>query len=639
MRSRLVGTPRHVPNRMGSKKFADVRSAGVEQADRPCADHTERATAQVVESRPLWSEADLRTWGHLVVPLVAKQARRPEKDSWLPGATGAIAALLCAWPLRNKEQFLKAARLWVPGSPLDWRTLGPVGLAYGQVDDDQAVVHKAVIPDARNFWLLRLDDGRYLPFSRFSAQPSAEVPQASVQDEPKLGVGPTEVRATVRFEEPIDSGKPVEVQSDLDRWISVSEQGNRRLNQGHHSFMNAESADAFFAHHSVNRSGSFVGVPWVSEPVVLDLESVPLLDHLSVSDEDGWELDGETFLVVRPEERLDVPLLQAIDGWAIVLADKSPFPSVWDQEWEDISKEFDNDEEPIVIDSDDFVAVHVGATGESECIQAIECPHDVPETNGLVVDLARGKEAPPCTEVSADACWLHGETEEAPAVPMLEAQESNFYATFRRWLRGWRGELVEMRVEILRKVPLRHGQCVYFRKRGENIGPGPEAAGGAIPLDRVKHIIAEDAVFDITDRREMELLDGRRYQVGFLSLVKSDRWTNGVSHALKSIVLERLRLRSHVFSRVALFPSEDLELTLDVLSDLPTAAAQVRAAYNLLIPLVDDVNQGIIRDIRSEHLPLANLKDFEPVKIVRQVQKGRRYVENMAGRKAAFSLK
>ncbi len=162
-----------------------------------------------------------------------------------------------------------------------------------------------------------------------------------------------------------------------------------------------------------------------------------------------------------------------------------------------------------------------------------------------------------------------------------------------------------------------------------------------MPIHEIDTLVCEGAVFTLEDRLDIQLADGREYEVARLVLA--------VAHSPGPFPLIPCLARNmasavgmggaYPFVRITLTPREDTPIKLRMLSELPTDTARVRAAYNLVAAAVPDSLVGILKDVRSEQLPLEDLTAYEPAAIARQLCALQRSVENLSGRKTQFSLK
>ncbi len=631
--------------------------------------------ASDLEGLPLWTTEDLAIYGHLVVPMNFKASKLSSKiKGWPEVKNDMERALKCVYPAwASPKRFAEQLELYRQGKSVI-HFLGPCGLLYAEQVDGHQSVRLVVVADKGCGTLLWTEDGRYLPVLRqvasppstFSAGEASPAGRVSARVDPEVKQETACVRGgqlddqnTTEFG-PKTPGyvlaRSLTPECGLLSWMCDVARAQSLATdaiapcalwaQRAEVPMSDLFSDIWGKEALGHQPGCWPGIRMIQEPLVVDFE--PLFSETMGPEwpEHGWAV------VMRPSLQ---PYQQEEEEWEWVGREALSNAEEWADPWvqvedpffdepEDVSSDFvlsgdthEFEDVPVVLYLDDFVAIFNGKEGDSDCAESVTVPFDYQPIQDIPLHLAYGKEAPPCTRACSGAVWAGGETEEASTVPLIETASLHWYTLFRAWLQRWRGVMVESRVESLKQVSLRHGMRIYYRRRQEHLLPGPQTGGGAIPLDEIQYIVADMATFSVTGISDYHTVDGREYQIGVLEL-RSVGCT-GFMAAFARRVWEKLRLNSYTFSRVAIKPRDDPKLELSLLADLPTSSAKVRAMYNLVVPAMDDVDVGIIRDVRSEHLPLKELMDFEPARIAQQVAATRRVVENLSGRKTAFSLR
>lgn len=539
---------------------------------------------------PFWGPK-FNKWRALVVPLSLKEMGLPLKCGRVNTATAGqhALALNCVWPAKDGRGFKRALEL-LRGGEFDYlQCKGPVEYSFGVETGDG--VRLDICKEKPGCFGLLFVEGVLLPYSRRTRHPGCSEQPPSANSDCAVLVSGAAARP------PVEQAK----MGQLDLWVTEAITWDRR----HNLWSIGWKEMKFLPDEATGVWPMIPMCPGSLEPIVIDLD--PILD---------------------PEAEKWVN-----DGWGLVLSGTMPKPQSDDWEVVSDSSEFE------CPDFDDLVSVSVSKGEASDCLQEEVVPTDVDSANGLRVRVAVGQEAPPHTVMDPRSLWIGGNTEETSYAPMLEVEELSMWAKFNLWCGRWKGCLVECRPEVLRGVPIREGIWLYSRVRQAGVAVDRKFIGGVLDMDTVQSIVCSDAAFELVERLVVELPDGRRYQLARLEKVVDDTLWKSPVKRVQDWFYDRLALRFHTFSRVALRPREEVDLLLGSLSSLPTGTAKVRCMFNLLAPALPAELQGVFRDIRSEQLPLENLEAFEPLHEARQLCALQGAVERMSGKKTQFSVK
>lgn len=245
-------------------------------------------------------------------------------------------------------------------------------------------------------------------------------------------------------------------------------------------------------------------------------------------------------------------------------------------------------------------------------------------------DAAYGWEPPPCTRRGVGGTvtrWYLGNTDES-CTNAVQYKES--------WWRrlttlGCKTILWEARKEVLLGRFAAPGDWLYERVRGDH-GTNPNLdGGGGVCLEAIETLECGASVYELGQRQEVVLPNGRRYKVAQLGR------TLYVGGMARWVGTELGFTRDEV-KRVGLRTQEEVALELRSLAVLPSEQAKVRALYSALVPLVPDELKGPVNDVRNEHLGLEKeeMMEIEPVEVVSSMVALNRSVRSRLQRVPAF---
>lgn len=291
---------------------------------------------------------------------------------------------------------------------------------------------------------------------------------------------------------------------------------------------------------------------------------------------------------------------------------------------------------------EDFIK-DVEIVGEVDCLEACEGEYDQLldedfgaefESSPPPIRLAIGEEAPPIAPSQVQPFWVGGNTEEACLAPVICADSIPWYVHLlntRDRLCGRSSRTAfEMRPAALKKAGLCEGDLVYNRLRDDHIFNSRSQAGGATRLLEVHSLVCKEGELRIVDVKTVKLADGRRYEVGRLSI--------SAARPGPARILAKTGWSGFSFTRIALTPKEDLCLERAALASLPSELAKVRFQYAVATPYLPAEMQGLYRDILSEHVASERPQAFNAVKIGREISEYNRSLAQMGGRTLPITL-